>query len=124
MSLTRWKQSGNIMASAPASGLCARFSLQLASFFNHSRRQQQCRRPAMLDKNNKLLAANADEGSLELTEELIRVRAYHIYEERGCEHGHHLEDWLQAEAEITGPKIRCATSGPEATEGRVKAAVA
>ena len=56
--------------------------------------------------------------------ELIRARAYRVYEERGCEHGHHLEDWLQAESEITGPKIRCATSGPEATEGRVKAAVA
>jgi len=63
----------------------------------------------MLDKNNKLLAANADEGSLELTEELIRVRAYHIYEERGCEHGHHLEDWLQAEAEIMGKKPAATT---------------
>jgi len=29
----------------------------------------------------------------------IEARAYGIYEGRGCEHGHDLEDWLQAESE-------------------------
>ena len=48
--------------------------------------------------------AKPEEGSLELTEELIRVRAYRFYEERGGEHGHDLEDWLRAEAEIFGKK--------------------
>ena len=43
-----------------------------------------------------------DEGSLELTEDIIRVRAYQLYGERGCEHGHDLEDWLRAEAEVLG----------------------
>ena len=43
-------------------------------------------------------------GSLELTEEIIRQRAYHLFEQRGCEDGHDLEDWLQAEAEIMGTK--------------------
>jgi hypothetical protein len=43
-------------------------------------------------------------GSLELTEEIIRVRAYHFFEERGYEHGHDLEDWLRAETEIMGRK--------------------
>ena len=38
----------------------------------------------------------------ELTEDFIRVRAYQLYEERGCEHGHDLEDWLRAEAEVLG----------------------
>ena len=33
-------------------------------------------------------------------EEEIRVRAYLLFEKRGGEHGHELEDWLQAEAEI------------------------
>jgi heme-degrading monooxygenase HmoA len=33
---------------------------------------------------------------------LIRARAYRFYEERGCEHGHDFEDWLQAESEIAG----------------------
>ncbi len=42
--------------------------------------------------------------SLELTEEVIRMRAHQLYEERGCEPGHELDDWLQAEAEIAGNK--------------------
>jgi len=43
-------------------------------------------------------------GSLELTEEVIRRRAHQLYEERGCEPGHELDDWLLAEAEIIGKK--------------------
>ena len=43
-------------------------------------------------------------GSLELTEEIIRIRAYELFERRGYEHGHDLEDWLQAEAEVLGKK--------------------
>jgi len=35
-------------------------------------------------------------------QELVRARAYRFYQERGCEHGHDFEDWLQAESEITG----------------------
>ena len=34
--------------------------------------------------------------------EQIRRRAYELYEARGREDGHDLEDWQQAEAEITG----------------------
>jgi hypothetical protein len=33
---------------------------------------------------------------------VIRLRAYSIYEQRGREHGHDLDDWLRAEAEIVG----------------------
>jgi len=43
-------------------------------------------------------------GSLELTEEIIRKRAYQLFEKDGFEHGHDLDDWLQAEAEIMGKK--------------------
>jgi len=57
-------------------------------------------------------ATHADIGSLELTEEIIRVRAYHLFEQRGYEHGHDLEDWLQAEAEIMGKKPG-ASAAPE-----------
>jgi hypothetical protein len=32
----------------------------------------------------------------------IRLRAYELYEARGREDGHDLENWLRAEAEITG----------------------
>jgi hypothetical protein len=35
-------------------------------------------------------------------EEQIRYRAYELYEERGREGGHDIEDWLAAEAEIIG----------------------
>jgi hypothetical protein len=48
--------------------------------------------------------AKPDEGSLELTEDTIRARAYWFYEDRGCEDGHDLEDWLRAEAEVFGKK--------------------
>ncbi len=36
--------------------------------------------------------------------ELVRARAYRLYQERGCEHGYDREDWLQAESEIIGKK--------------------
>ena len=34
--------------------------------------------------------------------EAIRLRAYSIFEQRGREHGHDLDDWLIAEAEVAG----------------------
>ncbi|HXY11261.1 MAG TPA: DUF2934 domain-containing protein [Terriglobales bacterium] len=37
--------------------------------------------------------------SLNLEDE-IRRRAYELYEQRGGEHGHDVEDWLRAEEEI------------------------
>ena len=37
-------------------------------------------------------------------EERIRVRAYELYEQRGMREGHALDDWLQAEAELTERK--------------------
>jgi len=37
-------------------------------------------------------------------EERIRLRAYELYEQRGANHGHELDDWLQAEWELTQPK--------------------
>jgi hypothetical protein len=41
-------------------------------------------------------------------EERIRVRAYELYEARGGEDGHDVEDWLEAEAEIDGWSERAA----------------
>jgi DUF2934 family protein len=31
----------------------------------------------------------------------IRTRAYELYEQRGCGEGHDVDDWLQAESEVT-----------------------
>ncbi len=43
-------------------------------------------------------------------ERQIRQRAYELYQERGGEDGHDLDDWLCAEAEITSKKIRTAAA--------------
>jgi hypothetical protein len=44
----------------------------------------------------------------EAVAEEIRIRAYELFEERGREDGHQLEDWLRAEDEITGRTPRAA----------------
>lgn len=43
-------------------------------------------------------------------EEQIRRRAHELYEERGREDGHDMEDWLRAEAEITGTAVKAAAA--------------
>ncbi len=40
-----------------------------------------------------------DESASNLRDE-IRLRAYELYEHRGRQDGHDLEDWLQSEAEV------------------------
>ena len=66
--------------------------------------------------------AKPDEGSLELTEDLVRTRAYRFYEERGREDGHDIEDWLRAEAEVFGKKPPAAKAND--TEGANVTAIA
>ena len=44
----------------------------------------------------------------ESSEEQIRRRAYELYEARGRGDGHDMEDWLEAEAEITRRTERAA----------------
>jgi len=39
------------------------------------------------------------DAKFEALEERIRVRAYELYEQRGKQHGHALDDWLQAKGE-------------------------
>lgn len=46
-------------------------------------------------KSMKIVAQNPN------VADLIRRRAYELYEARGREEGRELEDWLRAEAEIT-----------------------
>ena len=50
----------------------------------------------------KKTLANSEVTSDVLVQEQIARRAYELYEARGREDGHDLEDWLCAEAEITG----------------------
>lgn len=44
------------------------------------------------------------DASFDGLEERIRARAYELYEKRGKHDGHALDDWLQAEAELSGRK--------------------
>ena len=54
-------------------------------------------------KSAKATAAPVQQVSLSTDfQEAIRSRAYSIYEQRGREHGHNLDDWLIAEAEVVG----------------------
>ena len=39
-------------------------------------------------------------------EDQIRQRAYELYQARGREDGHDLQDWFRAEEEITKRKVR------------------
>lgn len=55
-------------------------------------------------------AANITFESHPNLEEEIRRLAYEIYVERGREHGHDLDDWLLAEAEIMGTSVRAAAA--------------
>jgi hypothetical protein len=50
------------------------------------------------DSDNKLIAIVEPSG----IEEQIRRRAYELFEARGREEGHELDDWLRAEEEIIG----------------------
>jgi Protein of unknown function (DUF2934) len=43
-------------------------------------------------------------------EHQIRLRAQELYEARGREDGHELDDWLRAEKDITSKKFRTATA--------------
>jgi hypothetical protein len=43
-------------------------------------------------------------------EKQVRLRAYALYESRGREDGHELDDWLQAEAEILGRQERASAA--------------
>ena len=66
--------------------------------------------------------ATADIGSQELTEEIIRMRAYQLFEQRGCRHGYDVEDWLQAEAEVMGKKVSSSVDQTERARDGAEAA--
>jgi len=44
--------------------------------------------------------ADTNDCPIECVPDLIRKRAYELFEARGREPGHELDDWLQAEREI------------------------
>jgi hypothetical protein len=44
-------------------------------------------------------------------ESKIRLRAFALYQDRGGEDGHDVEDWLRAEEELLRKKVRSAAAG-------------
>lgn len=52
------------------------------------------------------------------TEEQIRVRAYEMYLQRGGQHGHDRDDWLQAEYELMPLPIRKLSQLPAPKPGK------
>ncbi len=50
-------------------------------------------------------AENQTEPTPEMLEQ-IRARAHELFEQRGREQGHDLDDWLQAEAEVTQKRVK------------------
>lgn len=59
----------------------------------------------------------ASTGSCEEIEVRIRRRAHELWVQRGCEHGHATDDWLQAESEVTDSMLEAAGSRPGETPG-------
>jgi hypothetical protein len=52
----------------------------------------------------QLSPAHPDFGKVGFTEleERVRNRAYQLFEKRGFAHGHALDDWLEAKAQVLG----------------------
>ena len=64
---------------------------------------KRTRKPKLVTSSSKVTEAPVQNASLGTeSQEAIRSRAYSIYEQRGREHGHDLDDWLIAEAEVVG----------------------
>jgi hypothetical protein len=51
-------------------------------------------------KSAKIVNLQADPAVIESVQQKIRERAYEHFLERGCEAGHHEDDWIRAEKEI------------------------
>ena len=49
-------------------------------------------------------ARKTDTVELSIARDQIAQRAYELFTARGYQHGHDVEDWLRAEAELTQPQ--------------------
>jgi hypothetical protein len=57
------------------------------------------KKPASMRRSSKT-APKVNDGAVD--RDAIARRAYEIFQARGGEHGYEIEDWLQAERELTG----------------------
>ena len=58
-----------------------------------------------MENQDSTLTQEMDLSDLDRQHQRIAMRAYELYESRGCAHGFDLQDWFQAEAEISGVAI-------------------
>ena len=64
---------------------------------------KRTRKPKLVTSSPKVTAAPVQQVPISTDfQETIRSRAYSIYEQRGCQHGHDVDDWLIAEAQVVG----------------------
>ncbi len=57
-----------------------------------------------MNQNKEMIKPETKDRTIEALNEIqeqIRHRAYELYEQRGGEDGRELDDWLQAEAEVS-----------------------
>jgi len=57
----------------------------------------------------RMVSTRAPEAAT-LLQEQIRRRAYELYKQHGSNDGHDLDDWLQAECEVTRLKAKAVTA--------------
>jgi hypothetical protein len=69
---------------------------------HHSKRKSKIIDPVLPDQGGRLMPSDPVGSANPNREEAIRVKAYEIYEQRGRQEGHAIEDWLRAEAQLTG----------------------
>jgi hypothetical protein len=65
-------------------------------------RTNQESQPEALSGNERVSLSMPQNDSLGQDSDLIALRAYQRYEERGREDGHDMDDWLAAEQELRG----------------------
>jgi hypothetical protein len=59
-------------------------------------------------------------GLCSITHEAIAARAYQLYLERGCQPGHDVDDWLQAEYELRQVPVRILAEMEPSSKDREK----
>ncbi len=54
----------------------------------------------MTKEKNNTKRGNSSETDHEIAQEDVRTLAYQLFCEQGCEHGHDVEHWLEAERRV------------------------
>ncbi len=63
-------------------------------------REKKVSEPVLLDQGGRLMPVDPIGSINAPLEELVRRKAYELYEQRGGMEGHALEDWVNAESHV------------------------